>query len=221
MASPGRPIGSKNNPVNSAKHPHLKMTWKRAMKLEKIARLSIDPAGYSNEQIGNFVGCDKQTVVLIRQTPQYHAKMLELASGITSVWDQELRTDAEAMRDEMKSMVPSAMTVIRDTLLSKNQNLRFKAATEILNREGTLAAVSKTQVAVHTVPDMAADQNVVSTLMSLLSQAPKTQSSSGELVGGFTISAENAAVQQKGMSEDNNKESLEALDAILKDSKPN
>ena len=69
---------------NSAKHPTYGMTWKRAMKIERIARLSVDPAGYTNDQIGNMLGVTPQTVVLIRQLPEYHAKAIELLSGVTS-----------------------------------------------------------------------------------------------------------------------------------------
>jgi hypothetical protein len=221
MAGPGRPIGSKNNPVQSAKHPSMGMTWKRAIKLEKIARLSIDPVGYSNEQIANFVGCDKQTVVLIRQTPAYHAKMLEIATGITSTWDADLRTDTENMRAEMKSMVPSAMMVIRNALTSKNESLRFKAAAEVMDREGTLAKVSKSSVAVVVAPNLEIDASVAQNIMTLMAGAPKSSDAQIVASDGFTVSADAAGVQQKGMSDDNNTNLLDTLDILVKDQKPN
>lgn len=199
---------------NSAKHPVLNMTWKRALKIERVARLSIDPAMYSNEQIGNMMNCTAQTVVLIRQLPAYHAKMIEVTSGITSQWDQTLREDTEASKAEMKSMVPSAMMVIRNALLSKNEGIRMKAAMEVFDREGTHAKVSKSSVAVTTVPNMASDPNVVSNLMQLLSAAP--QSGGGAEIsaatGGFTMSAQDAGAQQVSMAQDNTEQTLEELD---------
>lgn len=206
----------------TALHPRLKMTWKRALKIERIARLSLDPAGYSLEQIANAMGCHKQTVVYIRQLPAYHAKMLELSSGILSAHDAELRTDIDNMRSELRSMVPSSMMVIRDALLNKrNPNLQFKAALEIMDREGTLAKVSKTSVQVETKPAMEVDATVASNLMQLLASAPRSTGpdSISAATGGFTLSATEAAAQQVTMSRDNTSKTLEDLD--LSDKKPN
>lgn len=206
----------------SAMHPRLKMTWKRALKIERIARLSLDPAGYSNEQIANHLGCDKQTVVLIRQLPEYHAKMLELASGVLSHHDAELRMDIDNARSELRSMIPSSMMVIRDALLNrKNPNLQFKAALEVMDREGSMAKVSKSSVTVETKPNMAVDPTVASNLMQLLASAPRStnDSSISASTGGFTVSASAAGAQQITMSEDNTEKTLEELD--LSNSKPN
>jgi len=206
-----------NNP--SALHPTLKMTWKRALKIERIARLSLDPAGYSNEQIANHLGINKQTVVLVRQLPEYHAKMIELASGVVSAYDQQLRQDIDNSREELRSMIPSSMMVIRDSILGKyGPNLRFKAALEVMDREGTLAKVSKSSVTVETKPNMAVDQSVANNLMALLAGAPKS-TSMNEAAGGFTVSAGAAGEQMRGMSEENTEKTLEELDLSLQ--KPN
>lgn len=205
----------------SAKHPTLNMTWKRALKIEKIARLSIDPTGYSNEQIGNMLHCTAQTVVLIRQLPEYHAKMIEVQSGITSPWDQQLREDTDTSRAEMKSMVPSAMMVIRNALLSKNENVRMKAAMEVFDREGTHAKVSKSSVALVTTPNMEVDANVASNIMALLAAAP-LNATSAQIVtgaGSFTSTALEAAGAQKTLGEVTTEEALDALE--LNESKPN
>ena len=199
-----------------------KMTWKRAMKIERIARLSIDPAGYTIAQIANHMGIATHTVAMIRQTPAYHAKMLELSSGILSIHDAELRQDIDSMRAELKSMVPSAIMVIRDAVLNrKNPALQFKAAQEIMDREGTLAKVSKSSVQVETKPNTQVDPTVMGNLMSLLASAPR--SSGGGLIdaatGGFTMKADQATKQQITMAEDNTQKSLEELD--LSTQKPN
>jgi hypothetical protein len=204
-------------------HPRLRMTWKRALKIERIARLSLDPAGFTNEQIANHLGCDKQTVVLIRQLPAYHAKMLELATGVLSHHDAELRMDIDNARQELRSMIPSSMMVIRDALLNKkNPQLQFKAALEVMDREGSMAKVSKSSVTVETKPNMQVDPNVAANLMSLLANAPRTDGAShidATCGGDFTRSAPAAEAQQVDMSRDNTTKTLEELD--LSTSKPN
>lgn len=213
MASaPGRP---------SALHPGLGMTWKRALKIERIARFSLDPACYSNAQIANAMKCTEQTIVLIRQLPAYHAKVLELLTGLTSEHDRELRQDTDAMKDELKSMMPSSMMVIRNALMSKNENVRIKAAFEVMDREGTLAKVSKTSVAVEVKPAMSVDPRVASNLISLLAGAPQTtpQSEIEAATGGFTIRASETSIQDKDMAENNGMEILDSID--LSDRKPN
>ena len=207
---------------NSAKHPTYGMTWKRAFKIERIARLSADPAGYTNDQIGNMLGVTAQTVVLIRQLPEYHAKAMELLSGVTSHWDLEIRQDSEATRAEMKSMVPSAMMVIRNALLSKNENIRVRAAMEVFDREGTHAKVSKSSVTIEKIPNMQADPSVVSNLMQLLASAPATGPASDATItsaGAFTVSASAAGAQQKMMESELDETVLEDID--LSTTKPN
>jgi hypothetical protein len=219
----GRPIGSTKNPnqARTAMHPKLRMTWKRALKIEKVARLVADPAGYSNEQIANHLGCTAQTIVLIKQLPEFHAKMIEVMSGVTSVYDQDLRQDTDNAREELKSMVPSAMMVIRNALLSKNENLRTKAAFEVLDREGTMAKVSKSSVALVQNPDLNVDPSVQSNIMSLLMNAPIIANAAGpEAIslatsGGFTQTAKEAGIQQIELGEAS-EEQLESLDIKTK-----
>jgi hypothetical protein len=218
MAITGRPVGSKNNPAQSAMHPNLRMTWKRAMKLEKVARLVADPAGYSNEQIANHLKCSAQTIVLIKQMPAFHAKMIEVMSGVTSEYDEDLRSETENAREELKSMLPSSMMVIRNALLSKNENVRVKAAFEVLDREGTMAKVSKSSVSVTTVPDVTADPTIQNNIMQLLAQAPLINPSGPEAIsmsGGFTQSAAAAGKQQIALDEVG-EELLEELDIQTK-----
>ena len=221
MASaPGRP---------SALHPRLGMTWKRAKKIEVIARLSLDPANYTNEQIANHLGCNKQTVVLIRQLPAYHAKMIELQTNLTSPYDLDIRTNSENMRDELKSMIPSSMMVIRNALTGKHgPALQYKAALEVFDREGTMAKVSKSSVTVEQKPNMQVDPQVQQNLLSLLASAPVNTPiaditiASGSSSSAFTTSAAGAVAIVKGMSESNTEKTLEALVQVdLSNQKPN
>lgn len=224
-AGRGRPIGSTkvngNRNGQSAMHPQMGMTWKRALKIEAIARLSANPAGYSNAQIANMLNCTEQTIVLIRQTPAYHAKMIEVATTVvTSMHDKHLRTSVENMREELRDMVPSSMMVIRNALAGQyGTNIQFKAAQEVLDREGTNAKVSKSSVSIENKTDLSINPQVAANLMALLSSAPVT--TDAQIVsGGFTQRADDALSQQKNMSNsDTTKLILEAID--LSDKTPN
>lgn len=206
----------------STMHPTLGMTWKRALKIERIARLSADPAGFSNEQIANMLNCDKQTIVLIRQSPEYHAKMIEISTGVVSMYDQQLRENVDNMRDELRSMVPSSMMVIRNAICGRyGHQQQVKCALEVMDREGTLAKVSKTSVSITDKPDISINPQVASNLMALLSSAPTT-SDSEIAAGQFTVNAAEAAIQQVEMGETNTSKTLESFDSLdLSKSKPN
>lgn len=153
----------------SALHPVLKMTYKRAAKIERIARLTLDPSGFTNEQIANILGVNKQTVVLIRQLPAFHAKVAELQSGVLSHYDMDLRANIENARDEIKQMIPIALNTIKNAAMGKHgPALAFKAAQEILDREGNLAKVSKSEVKVTNPPNLEADPTIIGNIITML-----------------------------------------------------
>jgi len=202
--TPGRP---------SALNPHLQMTYKRMMKIERIARLTLDPSGFSNEQIANMLGCNKQTVVLVRQLPAFHAKIMEIKSGVISGYDAALRTNIDNARQELRDMVPVALNVIKNAAFGKlGSQLQYKAAQDILDREGNLAKVSKSSVSVEVVPNMQVDPLVASNLMSLLSNAPPIQEiPCTSTANSFTQSAAAAEIKQYELGEMTNAETLDIL----------
>ena len=214
----------------TALHPQLRMTWKRAMKIERIARLSLQlgPTGapLSNVEIANIMGgISPQTVVLIRQLPAFHAKMIELSTGLLSDHDRELREDTANARAELKSMVPNALNVIKQAVLDRrNPNLQFKAAMEILNRDGNMAPVSRTNITLETKPNMQIDAGVAANIMTLLASAPARADAKGVALSGdpaFTISAAQSLVQGSAVT-NTGVEAEALLDQFdTKDLKPN
>jgi hypothetical protein len=204
----------------STKHPVYNMTWKRALKIERIARLSIDPANYTNAQIANFMGCTEQTIILIRRLPEYQAKMLALTTAVTSPWDADILADSENAREELKAQIPSAMMVIKNSLYSKNENLRFKAALEILDRDGTLGKVSKTSITLSEKAPTDVDKNTAGTLLALLGAAPINSNDASIITGEFTTNAATHRAQEQALAEKNTEELLDAFNN-LNTTKPN
>ena len=118
---------------------------RRIIKMEKIARLEI--AGYSDTEIAMFVGITKQYVSMLRRTMEYVAIRAQVATGILAETDRILIEDQESTLDQLKQMVPSAILVMRNALHdNSNPKLRFEAAKEILDREGSFAKVSKSEI---------------------------------------------------------------------------
>lgn len=197
-------------------HPNMRMTWKRALKIERIVRLTIDPAQYTNEQIANHLRVSVATIVLVKQTPQFHSKMLEVTSNVMSDHDAEIRQDTEAMKQELRSMVPSAMMVIRNAVSGRmGPQAQYKASLEVLDRDGAIAKVSRTQVSVTTPPSMVIDASITNNLIALLQSAPTANSDP------FTTNSAEALGQQKAMAISNEETDQQLEDIDLSDRKPN
>jgi hypothetical protein len=195
------------------------MTYKRVQKIERIARLTLDPSGFTNAQIANMLGCHVQTIVIIRQMPEFHAKVVELQSGVLSHYDQTLRSNLDTSRQELKDMLPLALNVIKNAAMGKyGSALAYKAAADIMDREGNLAKVSKTTVSLENIPNMSIDPLIASNLMALLGTAPKRLETVEAQItpdNPFTQNASVAESTQFELSELNTEEMLDKLDAAI------
>lgn len=175
-------------------------TWKRHLRMEKVVRLTALGL-YSNEQIANSLGVVPQTIIAIRATPEFQAKMVEIATGVISEHDKELRENAENQRSELKSMVPTALLQLRSAALSRNENIALRASLEILDRDGTLAKVSKVSVEHKEKPDLDGINSTASSIMQLLAGVSGGAISQIDAISAFTVSAASATQQVKEMSE--------------------
>lgn len=193
-------------------------TWKRHMRIEKIARLTIS-ASFTNEQIAASMNVCPQTIVAIRQTPEFHAKMIELKTGVVSDLDLDMRLIEENQIDELAAMVPTALLVLRNSLLSSNPNIALKAAETVMDRDGALAKVSKVSVTHENKPDLSAINTTASSIMALLGRQVGNENENANVASGFTVSASDASGQVK-MMEDVIDE-LVLADIDLSKNKPN
>ena len=124
----------------STKHPQ-GGTWRRHLRIEDIVRLEL--GGYSDGEIAMSQRITPQYVNMLKRTPQYIAKRVELVTGVISKHDSFLRENIDNGHAELRHMVPPALLALRDALHDKlNPKIRFEAAKEILDREGSLAKVS-------------------------------------------------------------------------------
>lgn len=136
------PKTAKGN-VSSKKAPG--QTWRRYLRTEQIARLEL--AHYSDAEIAFSQGITVVRVGQIKRTPEYIAIRMSITTGIVSEADKNLIEDEATKREVLRDMVPSALLALRDAILDHNNPaLRLRAAQDLLDREGTLAKVSKTEV---------------------------------------------------------------------------
>lgn len=133
---------------------------------------------------------------MLRRTPEYIAIRAEVNTGVISTEDQHLREDIANVREELREMVPAALLALRDTLLDKsNPKLRFEAAKEMLDREGTLAKVSRSEIKLKDEVDHSKHDAIALDLLAALQQS--TNMDVTDSIEDFVSTAVNADAQEK------------------------
>lgn len=170
-------------------------TVKRAYKIEQIARLTAE--GFKDDAIAIVMGITKQYVSMIRRTPEYIAIDATIKTGIIARADRHLFATEDAQRAMLEEMLPEALEVIRQRVLDKtNPRLQFEAAKEWLDREGTHAKVSKTEVKQkHEFDFTKHDKELEDDLLSQLQKG--NPSILEEHIGDFTNTTLNVEEQEK------------------------
>jgi hypothetical protein len=200
----GRPPGASN------KHK----SWRRLARIEKAALLTSKGV-FNNDQIAAFIGIHPQTLVYLKQTPEFQARMLSLATGIIEQHDISIREDEEYQAQELKSMVPMAIQKLKELVLSSNQHIALRASADVLDREGTHAKVSRSAIDIKEQVNLSATAKVAETIRDLLAAAPKRpqpEAEQDEVSAEFTKGATDSTSQLYMMEEQINKDTLESLD---------
>jgi len=143
-------------------------TVKRAYKIEQVARLTAE--GFKDDAIALVLGCTKVYVSMLRRTPEYLSVEATVRTGLIARADRHLFMTEDAQRATLEEMVPEALEVIKFRLLDRsNPRLQFEAAKELLDREGTHAKVSKTEIKSKVEYDFSKhDKEIDDDLLSLL-----------------------------------------------------
>lgn len=120
-------------------------TWKRYMRIERLVRLEL--SGHTIDEMAFHQGVSKTRISQLKSTPEYIAIRTQVATGVVSEADRNMLADIDANHALVKDMVPEALLAVRDAILDRNNPaLRLKAAQDLLDREGTLAKVSKSEI---------------------------------------------------------------------------
>lgn len=216
MAYNGQPAGRQTALHNGRQ-------WKRLIRIEQAALLTLK--GYSNDVIAMHIGVHVQTLVYLRQTPEFKARMVALQTGVLEQHGQQIREDEEYQRQQLKSMVPLALQKLKELAMSANQHISYKAAQDILDREGTHAKVSRTAIDVKEQVNLSVVNQVAASIQNILNNAPKMpegdNNAAADIDAEFTRGATDSTSQLYQMEEAINKNTLEDIDDLGKKLKVN
>lgn len=206
MAYNGQPAGTQSALYKGRQ-------WRRIMRIEKAALLTSKGI-FNNEQIAAHIGIHPQTLVYLKQTPEFKARMIALQTGVIEQHDIAVREDEEYQRQELKSMVPLALMKLKELAMSHNQHIAYRASQDILDREGTHAKVSRTAIDVKEQVNLSVVNQVANSIMDILANAKHSESDvkQDEVTAEFTRGATDSTSQIYLMEEQINKDTLENLD---------
>jgi hypothetical protein len=157
----GRPLGS----------PNKGKSWRRLVRIEKAALLTLK--GFPNDMIAAHIGIHTQTLVYLKQTPEFKARMLALQTGVVETHNRQVLEDEEYQREQLRSMVPIALQKLQELAMSANQHIAYKASQDILDREGTHAKVSRTAIDIKEQVNLSVINQVAASIQDVLTAMPR------------------------------------------------
>lgn len=148
------------------------------LRMEQLARLEATGL-YSNKQIAAFLNVHTQTLIMIKSRPEYHAIRMALTTGVLTTLTDEARLLIDNQIEELKELVPAALSTLRSTLIRGNalgatpseRKLAFEASREVFDREGTFAKVARAEITVTDEVDLEREQAINDDLLAMLNVA--------------------------------------------------
>jgi len=116
-------------------------SFKRHIRMIHAARLEAQL--YRDSEIAIFLKMTPAGLAQLKMDPDYQAIRTQVATGVISEAEQALINDTEYKHQLIRDMVPAALQGLYDCARSANEHIKLKAAAEILDREGTMAKVSR------------------------------------------------------------------------------
>lgn len=188
------------------------LTWRRRMRIERAARLTALGV-HSNETIAGMLDINVQTLVYMKQTVAFHNAMIEIKTGVISQENLMVARDYAAQREELSDMVPTALLKLRELVLSSNQAIALRAASEVLDRDGNHSKVSRTSVTLEPSVDYNATNQTAHNILDVLrGTAQSGGGSASGAIPGFTVSATMAKAQINLMGDQITEKTLEQID---------
>ena len=124
-------------------------TFRKALLIENIARMELQLCSLS--YIADALGVSPVRINQIKRTPEYLRTRASLRHGVISQLDQSMFQTQEYRQQYFNALMPSALRILAERMLDKpstthGQAVQAKVALEFLDREGTFAKVSRTEI---------------------------------------------------------------------------
>lgn len=132
------------NPVPTAAARVAKGTnasFKRQIRMQRA--INLEKALYKDAEIAVFLGITPAGLAQMKADPEYVLLRMQAMSGVITEAEELYLKEAEYKHDQLRALVPQALQNLFDLARSQNEHVKLKATSEILDREGTLAKVSR------------------------------------------------------------------------------
>ena len=116
-------------------------SYKRHIRMIQAVRL--EAMLYKDAEIALFLKMSPAGLAQLKMDPDYIALRTQVQTGVVCEAEKALLTDTEYKHELIRDMVPQALQGLYDCARSANEHVKLKAAAEILDREGTMAKVSR------------------------------------------------------------------------------
>jgi hypothetical protein len=185
---------------------------RRYVRVEQAARLTIK--GFGNIEIASMMGIHVQTLVYLKQTPEFKNRIIQMQTGVIAHNNVEIEQDLEYQKQALGEMVPMALMKLRELAMSNNQAIALKASQDILQRQGDHAIVSRTSIKVEKTPDMSEVNQISNSILDMLRNSPpQIQQENIDITEEFTKGAIDSDKAVLMMKEFVNEDTLEKIDA--------
>lgn len=186
------------------------LTYRRYIRMEQMARLEAT-GQFSTTQLAAHFNLAVPTIHIMRAQPEYARMRDSFATGIVDTIQDSARLLVENQLQELQDMVPQSLRVLRDTLVrgvamsatTQDRKMAVDVAREVLDREGTFAKVSKSEIKVNEIPNISEQQELHDDLLSLFQSADAAKngdSSAAKVLDSF-VSAAGDKTSQAQMAE--------------------
>lgn len=137
------------SPTLLSPKPSKGTTFKTQKRLEDIVRL--ENAGFPERAISSMLSISVNRLRYIKKSADFLNMRIRITHGIILDHDANLGQIKEQRREVLKNYIPEALQVIVDAIKKPAiglaaEKMRLEAARDLLDREGTFAKITRTEV---------------------------------------------------------------------------
>ena len=162
--------------------PHGDVFFKTEILIEKLVRYDLLRISgislVSDQELSTLLKRSVSYINALRTKPAYLRKRIELTTGISPTLETQVVNSVQKHKQMMRMMLPDAMRAIADVLQKPATNtaemrLKMEVARDVMDREGSLPKISRTDSHVKVDHDFTSTDGVSRELLEALSDDDK------------------------------------------------